>query len=124
MFDIRLNRRIARIALFAMLLQFLLPVAHALAPQDDVPGRTAVCTAAGLKWIDAEGEPLPPTSADVKHCPLCALFDDEHVVLAPVVAPFRLPETGGDEPHPEAGQPPVPFSISSPPPSRGPPLNA
>ena len=64
-------------AFFAIYLQFLLPVGHAIAASnsssDMLPGRTIVCTAYGLRHIDIEtGKDVTPVAEQVlSNCPIC-----------------------------------------------------
>ena len=64
-------------AFFAVYLQFVLPVGHAIAASyssdDMLPGRTIVCTAYGLRHIDLEtGKDVTPVAEQVlSNCPIC-----------------------------------------------------
>jgi ectoine hydroxylase-related dioxygenase (phytanoyl-CoA dioxygenase family) len=120
-FDRLSVRRSARIALFAMLWQFCLPFAHALAARDELPGRTAICTAAGVQWVDVEGESLPSPRGEAKHCALCAfMHGDQSAICAATekLASFTA-AAGALLLIPESARPASHRSL--PPPLRGPP---
>jgi len=64
-------------AFFAIYLQFILPVGHAIAASnssnDLLPGRTIVCTAFGLRYIDIQtGKDVTPVAERIlSNCPVC-----------------------------------------------------
>lgn len=71
-------RRLAWLAIFAMLAMALVPsVSHALARLRGQSSWTEVCSTEGgrLVVLDAQGQPQAPTSsaaASLEHCPFCA----------------------------------------------------
>ncbi|HKO87814.1 MAG TPA: DUF2946 domain-containing protein [Burkholderiales bacterium] len=70
-------RLFARIALFALLWQALaLPLSNAMASTGK-PGEVPICTASGIKWIQAGDLPGSEQRQDQRtHCPLCVLTQD------------------------------------------------
>ena len=107
-----------------MLWQVLaLPLSNALAASGGAPGEVLVCTASGIKWIQASDLPAPEQSRDGEgaHCPLCVLPQDAPALLDSR-ASFIVPLCSAHELRAEFPVKLSPgISSAAPPPARAPP---